>query len=121
MSFDPFEHMAGTLAAPAPARSWLTSGDAPDMPAGSTRTAAMLALLATGPQQAPALAAAAGGIRTALVGAILKAHIGRGQVRCAGGWYELVLEWQEDLRNELKRAAALLRAHGYEVTRKDMQ
>lgn len=116
--FDPFAHMAGTLAAEKPARSWLSAPEVRPLPEGVTRTAAMLTLLATGPQPAAALAAAAGGIPSAAVSAILKTQIKRGQVRLEAGVYELVPDYEADLRDRLKEAAALLRANGYAVSRR---
>lgn len=77
----------------------------------------MLASLATGPKTAAELAAGAGGIAPAAVSALLSDHIKRGQVSRAGGIYQINPDYDEDLRDRLKTAASLLRAHGYLVKR----
>jgi hypothetical protein len=109
--------MASVLAKDRPQQSWITAPQVTPLPEGTTRVSAMLSLLATGGQSAAELAAAAGGIPTGAVSALLHSRMERGQVRRECGIYELVPEYEDELHAKLKAAALWLREHGYVVSR----
>ena len=87
-----------------------------------TKTARMLAYLkANGSASAHELADEADIDRACQVSAVLKTHIRRGQVQLVRGRYSLNEQYSVDLQKELAQAAALLRRHGYHVTREGEQ
>jgi hypothetical protein len=51
------------------------------------------------------------------VGAIVKHDRQRGRIRFHEGRYELAPGWDEDMYEQIRQAAALLRRHGYRVER----
>lgn len=86
--------------------------------AENTKTASIRALLRQGPMHSSEIASVLGLARPALVGALLKHDLAIGRVqRLAGGAYALADEWEEDEHQRLIEAKALLRRHGYQVSR----
>lgn len=55
---------------------------------------------------------------TALVMPVLKHDLAIGRIRCAGGHYELVAEFDEQLQADIGRAVALLKRNGYDVRKR---
>ena len=83
-----------------------------------TRTEQLRQLLRQrGPMTAQQLAEAVDLPRNTLVGALLKGDLHRGSVMFEGGRYEWQHGFDAELETELGRAAALLRRHGWAVSR----
>ena len=110
-----FNHMANTLRArsrwPTPSRQ-LSSRSSTEL--NKTEFVRQY-LQEQGAATAADLAMAAELERTALVGALLKADIKKGQVLYAAGKYHWNAEFDQVLPSEIHAACALLRRHGYRV------
>jgi hypothetical protein len=83
---------------------------------GASKTDALRSTLrAYGRATSAELAQTHGLPNTARVGALLKGDLEIGRVEYSGGAYFWNAQFDESMRQEVKRAASLLRAQGYQV------
>lgn len=111
----PFDNIAATLAGRSP---WSFRVSTQNDPKPTSKTERMRNYLRQhGSASAATLADEADVPQTALVGALLKGDMARGSVFHRGNRYHWNHQFDADLHKQLSKAAALLRANGYTVTK----
>ncbi|MBS3998132.1 MAG: hypothetical protein KGZ67_12530 [Hydrogenophaga sp.] len=112
---NPFAHIAASLSG-RPAWPFAVATDSEPADPGLSKTERMRAYLRQhGPAVAATLADEADVPTSALVGALLKGDMARGSVYRRGHKYHWNPQFDVQLHEQIKQAAALLRRHGYRV------
>lgn len=111
-----FQHIATTLAGRS--NPWAAPRKAEPQPKGMTKTDKIRHYLRTqGPANCHTLAMEAEVVSTSLVGSLLAGDIEKGRILFRAGMYHWNQQYDEALQKKLAAAAALLKRHGWTVSK----